>query len=198
MGTFLEGIEAIRLPCTLALLLPAVAFVLASGRRAPAAVAAFVVGAGLLAWARAAGHWSVEAEGLNALLAAGVLAVAAAAVLRFGSRRPGVEIPTALAAGGVIGWLWRPCVGAHLGTVLTDAPDAPVRTFLLMIVYMTGACLIAVIVAATPVAFPRLAAVRDHRATIAVGAVGTAVVALLVAMGLYDNLVAELLRRSTI
>ena len=197
MGTLLEGIEAVRLPCTFALLLPALGLALAAGSRAPGAVASFIVGAGGLAWARAAGHWSIAADGLATLAAALVLGAAVATVMwrRAGS---GLVLPAAAAGGATIGWIWRPCVGNHLAAVLNDAPTAPVRTLALTIVYIGGACLIAVIVAALPVTFPNLARWRDHRVTTAVGGVAVLVVAVLIAVGLYDDLVAELLRRSSI
>ncbi|MCY4665528.1 MAG: hypothetical protein OXC00_12765, partial [Acidimicrobiaceae bacterium] len=60
MATFLEGVGAIGVACTLVMLVPAVALVLVA-RKARLTVALFyALGATLLTWARAAGHWDVE------------------------------------------------------------------------------------------------------------------------------------------
>jgi hypothetical protein len=197
MEILFEGIEAVRFPCTFALLVPALGFVIAAGRRAPVVATAFVLGAAGLSWARAARFWSISADGVAAVAAAVVLIGAIAVVSGLGPQRTGQVVGAAIAGGAVIGWIWRPCVGSNLATIFNDAPLAPVRTLASMVVYIGAACLIAIVVAALPVAFPLLTPWRDHRTITMVGASVVVVIAALIAIGFYDDLVAELLRRSS-
>lgn len=70
MATFLEGVGAIGVACTLVMFVPAVALVLVA-RKARLTVALFyVMGAALLSWAIAAGHWNVELSGAAVPVAA--------------------------------------------------------------------------------------------------------------------------------
>ena len=63
--------------------------------------------------------------------------------------------------------------------------------------YVAGATIPAIFMAAIPEAFPGLASWRDHRATAIAGASITFVLVALLAAGRYDDLVAELVRRTT-
>ena len=197
MGTLVEGVEAAGQPCTLAVLLPALGIVLASGRHSWAAIAGFLLGTAVVAWSRATGWLSLDADGIWAVLAGCALGGAVAAVVTARSRLATTAFSASAVGGAVIGWLWRPCVGEHLGAILTDAPDARIRTVVLMVVYVTGTCLVAVMVAALPVAVPGLVRLRDHRVVRSTGTVVVGVIAGLIVIGVYDDLVDELLRRST-
>ena len=69
MPTFLEGVGSISIACTLATLVPGVALVLVA-RKARLTVALFyLLGATLLTWARAAGHWHGELRGARVFVA---------------------------------------------------------------------------------------------------------------------------------
>lgn len=198
MDTFLEGVDAVRLPCTLAVLVPATVVVLVAGRRGVVAVAGFLVGATLVAWTRFTGAWFDEPGTAASIGLGAVFAVAIAAIHLAGARRPEVVGPSAVAVGGITAWLWRPCVGARLGDILNNAPDSPASELLPTLAYLLGAASVAVVVAAAPIASPRLQVIRDHRSTTRLATLVGLSLGLAIAAGVYDDLVAELLRRSSI
>jgi len=197
MATFLEGVGAIGVACTLVMLVPAVALVLVA-RKARLTVALFyVIGAALLTWARAAGHWDVELSGA----AVPVAAVLAAAVFVIAYLAKG---PLSLAAtgagavaGGLAGWLWQPCVGPKLGEILNNTNTEAARTLGLMLVYMVGALLPALLLAVLPHALPATKRFLDRLPVAAVGGAVGAAYAITLATGRYDDLVGELYRIAT-
>lgn len=203
MATFLEGVESIGIACTLVMLVPAAALVLVSGRARLTVAAYYAVGAALLTWARAAGYWRVELRGA-VLLAAAALA-AGAFIAGHLSRGPDSPAATGagLVAGALAGWGWLPCVGPRLGDVLNRASAdglyslAGAGSGALMLVYMAGALLPALMLALVPHALPASAPAFDSRAAAAVGGAAGAAYAVTLAVGRYDDLVGELYRIAT-
>ncbi len=197
MATFLEGVEAITMACTLVIGLPTLFLALAARGRAAVVVAASVVATALTMWARAAGHWSVANDGWMVVPIA--IAIAGAFALAWRSERlpwfgaAGVGV----VAGGVAGWLWQPCVGEQLAKILNDADSEPFTTAPLMVVYTAGALLPVILLAALPYAWPAVSRHLTHRN---VGLAGTGVgmiYALTVISGQYNDLVGELFRISS-
>ena len=159
MSTFLEGVGSIGVACTLATLVPGMALVLVA-RKARLTVALFyALGATLLTWARAAGHWDVELSGAAVFVAAAL--AAGAFVLAYRAKRAVSLSATGsgAVAGALAGWLWRPCVGPKLGEILNNADTEGARTLGLMLVYMLGALLPALLLAVLPHAVPSSEAV---------------------------------------
>ena len=197
MATFLEGVGSIGVACTLAALVPAVALVLVA-RKARLTVALFyLLGVTLLTWARAAGHWDVELSGAAVYVAA--VLVAGVFVLAYRAERP-VSLPAAgsgVVAGALAGWLWRPCVGPKLGEILNSTDTEAARTLGLMLVYMAGALLPAVLLAVLPHALPATKRVLDRLPAVAVGGAVGAAYAVTLATGRYDDLIGELYRMAT-
>ncbi len=197
MDTLIEGIDASVQPCTLAVVLPAVATVFASGRRALVGWLGFVLGCSILFWARAAGYWDVSRSGVMQLV------VAALAVAAFGAvylrRRGDIDLTFggAVVAGGLAGWLWRPCVGERLGDILNNASDEGVRTLSLTPLYVTGVTIVGLGLALVPRVWPRVLPVVERRGLRLVGLYFAVAYAALIAAGRYDDLVAELLQRSS-
>ena len=99
--------------------------------------------------------------------------------------------------GAIAGWMWEPCVGAELADVINRASTDGPSTLALMVVYASGALLPALMLAALPAAVPRVRPVVDHAAVRGVGLLFGAGYALTVAIGRYDDVVGELVRRST-
>ena len=193
MPTFLEGVGSISIACTLAMLVPGVALVLVA-RKARLTVALFyLLGATLLTWARAAGHWQVELSG------AAVFVAAAAFVLAYRAKRPASLSATGagVLAGALAGWLWRPCVGPRLGDILNSADTAAARTLGMMLVYMAGALLPAVLLALLPHALPGSKPFLDRLSVAAAGGAVGAAYAVTLAAGRYDDLIGELYRIAT-
>ncbi|MGY9075304.1 MAG: hypothetical protein ACKVHU_20400 [Acidimicrobiales bacterium] len=195
MTTFLEGIDASFQPCTLALLLPAFMLVLAAGRWALASWPSFVLGAAIMFWSRAAGYWGLE----NSRSVALVIAVFVIAVYyaMWKGDDAGTSAATGLGVGAVAGWLWLPCVGTQLGIIINEAGRSGLRTLGMTVIYVAGAALAAGLVAVIPLALPRTAHRFDRPAVRAVGFVWAGAYAVLIAVGKYDAVVGELLRRST-
>ena len=197
MATFFEGVGAIGVACTLVMLVPAVALVLVARKARLTVALLYVVGAALLTWARAAGHWDVELSGAAVPLAA-VLA-AAVFVLAYLARGPVSLSATGagVVAGALAGWLWRPCVGPKLGEILNNTGTEAARTLGLMLVYMLGALLPALLLAVLPHALPATKRFLDRLPVAAAGGAIGAAYAVTLATGRYDDLVGELYRIAT-
>ena len=197
MATFLEGVGAIGVACTLVMLVPAVALVLVARKARLTVALLYVVGAALLTWARAAGHWNVELSGaavpVAAVLAAGVFVIAYLAKGPLSLSATGAGA----AAGALAGWLWRPCVGPKLGEILDNTETEAARTLGLMLVYMAGALLPALLLAVLPPAVPATKRFLDRLPVAAVGGAVGAAYAITLATGRYDDLVGELYRIAT-
>ena len=197
MSTFLEGVGSIGVACTLAALVPGVALVLVA-RRARLTVALFyLLGAALLTWARAAGHWNVELSGAVVFVAAAL--AAGAFVLAYRAKRAVLlsALGSGVAAGALAGWLWRPCVGPKLGEILNNADTEGARTLGLMLVYMAGALLPALLLAVLPHAVPSAKRFLDRLPVAILGGAVGAAYALTLAAGRYDDLIGELYRIAT-
>ena len=197
MSTFLEGVGSIGVACTLATLVPGMALVLVA-RKARLTVALFyALGATLLTWARAAGHWDVELSGAAVFVAA-VLA-AGAFVLAYRAKRAVSLSATGsgAVAGALAGWLWRPCVGPKLGAILNNADTEGARTLGLMLVYMLGALLPALLLAVLPHALPGAKRFLDRLPVAILGGAVGAAYAITLAAGRYDDLIGELYRIAT-
>ena len=197
MSTFLEGVGSIGVACTLATLVPGVALVLVA-RKARLTVALFyALGATLLTWARAAGHWDVELSGAAVFVAAAL--AAGAFVLAYRAKRAVSLSATGsgAVAGALAGWLWRPCVGPKLGEILNNADTEGAGTLGLMLVYMLGALLPALLLAVLPHAVPSTKRFLDRLPLVVLGGAVGAAYAITLAAGRYDDLIGELYRIAT-
>ena len=197
MATFLEGVGSIGVACTLAALVPAVALVLVARKARLTVALSYLLGAALLTWARAAGHWQVELSGAAVFVAAAL--AAGAFVLAYRAKRAASLSATGsgVVAGALAGWLWRPCVGPKLGEILNSADTEGGRTLGLMLVYMLGALLPALLLAVLPHALPGAKRVLDRLLLVAVGGAVGAAYAITLAVGRYDDLIGELYRIAT-
>ena len=197
MATFLEGVGAIGVACTLVMLVPAVALVLVARKARLAVALLYALGAALLTWARAAGHWDVELTGAAVPVAA--VLVAGAFVLAFRAKGPASlsAAGAGVVAGALAGWLWRPCVGPKLGDILNTVDTEAARTLGMMLVYMLGALLPALLLAVLPHALPGTKRHLDHLLVAALGGAIGAAYAVTLAAGRYDDLVGELYRIAT-
>ena len=197
MATFLEGVGAIGVACTLVMLVPAVALVLVARKARLTVVLSYTLGAALLTWARAAGHWNVELSGaavpVAAVLAAGTF------VLAYRAKRPASLSATGagVLAGALAGWLWRPCVGPKLGDMFNNADTEGVRTLGMMLVYAAGALLPALLLAVLPHALPGTKRFLDRLPVVILGGAVGAAYAITLATGRYDDLIGELYRIAT-
>ena len=197
MATFLEGVGAIGVACTLVMLVPAVALVLVARKARLTVALSYALGAALLTWARAAGHWNVELSGAAVPVAA--VLVAGAFVLAYRAKGPASLSATGagVVAGALAGWLWWPCVGPKLGDIFNNADTEGVATLGLMLVYAAGALLPALLLAVVPHAVPATKRILDRLPVVALGGAVGAAYAITLATGRYDDLIGELYRIAT-
>lgn len=199
IGAFAEAVRATTQACTILLLAPAIAIVVATRCRwqslAAAAVAAVAGGVTLAA------GWFVLDGGWLRLSAVGVVAVFV--VMVAAPRHPrlafadGVGLQ-ALAAAAVTYcatlW-WRPCVGTELGVILTRSRRDLAGQIPGMAAYMLGAMVpVAFVVLLATVVAPR------HRSLTAmtwIGATVGVVLAGALVVGRHDDLVVTLNRMTT-
>lgn len=197
MSTFLEGVEAIRLPCTLALLIPAIITAAAAGHRRVLALAGFAMAATAVIWARFVGTWIDDPTSLLGFLVG--LGLAAVLVLLARPATSELAVPGLGAAAGLVaGWLWRPCVGPQLGEIINRAPEDRIGTIAPTAAYVVGVLVLAVAFVIAPNAWPRVRRWFDHPTLRSVAAGLGVLLGLTIAVGWYGDLVAELVRRSTI
>lgn len=194
MATFAEGIESIRLACSLVLLIPALGIVLL-GRRRLVLVATWVATATVVSWLRFVGWWGLESSGIwHALAGVGLVALVAAA---WKLDRLETDVAVTAGAATIATWTWVPCVGRQLGDILNAARAEPWQQFGPTTLFTIGLFLPLVLVAAAGVALPDVAA-RTARPAVRNAGLGIIVlVGALVAVTLFDDLAGELARRSS-
>ncbi|MEM9203850.1 MAG: hypothetical protein AAGC53_19580 [Actinomycetota bacterium] len=196
VATFLEGVEAITMACTLVIGLPTLALALAARQRAAWVVAGSVTATAVLMWAKAANYWSVPDDGWVVVPIAVVIAAMFIGAWRADELPPAAGLGVGVIAGAIAGWLWRPCVGEQLAKILNDAESEPFTTAPLMIVYTAGALLPVIVLAALPHAWPTIRSIVTHRRVAVAGTAFGGLYALTVLSGQYNDLVGELHRIS--
>ena len=197
MATFLEGVESISLPCTLIILLPLVALLFAAKAHRLFTVIAYLTATSVMMWARAGRLWDIESTGAVTLVITAAIVGSFALVVTRAEIRPGRVALAGLLAGGIAGWLWEPCVGTQFGEILNNAETDRLSTLALMHIYVAGTLLPAVLFAVVPHAAPTTKRLLHHRHLRSVGVTLGLVYASTVAIGRYDDLVAELVRISS-
>ena len=128
------------------------------------------------------------------VLGVGILGVAALAWKKNSAVTDGLSAGVAGLAGA---WAWIPCVGPHLGDVINGAARQPFTHIPGTIAFIIGLFIPFIIVAATDVAFPAFKERTSNKFVTGAGIALIAVVGILFAVTLFDNLANELARRST-
>ena len=128
---------------------------------------------------------------------AGVIVSAFAAVWVRSWRGLDLTFGGGLIVGLFAGWLWRPCVGERLADILNNAPTEGARTLALTPLYVSGVALVALGMSLVPLVIPRASTIAEHRVWRGAALVFAGVYASMIAFGVYDDVVAELLQRST-
>lgn len=195
MQLFAEGLWAVRLPCTLALFVPGLVPVLASRRHAPLSVATYLSAASMTFWLRSTGDWFDSPRGALAVLVGLAVLVSTVTIWKLQNRwSAGVG---GAAIGVASAWLWIPCVGRHLGELLNRAASGGSIALLPRFgIYVGSVCAILVVISLLPHAWPPVASIRDHARTRLAGLAIGGLLSLAIAVGMYDDIVAELARIS--
>jgi len=189
----IEGFSSAWLPCSLIVLVPGLATVMAAGDRLPGAVAGFAISATLLSWLRFAGRGG----GWPVIIAA--LALIGAVVLLFTRNRVGEDLAATAAgalAGGAAAELWEPCVGLEFGRLLNELPDRGPTGLAMMAVFMAGVLGPLIGFVAIVGVAPEWLRDRVQPVLSVIGGVVLAVMGLATAAGLHDNVVSQLFQWS--
>lgn len=189
-----EGIESLKLACSLVLLVPALGVSLL-GRRRSWLVPAWILTVTLVAWLRFTGWWTPFASGLGHIAAGSALLGLIVAAWRLD--RVEADLAATVTAALLAGWTWVPCVGRELGEVLNNARAEPWAELVPTSLYMTGLFVPFVLLAALDVAWPRFGELTDRPGLRSTGLAIVGIVGGLVAITLFDDLAGELARRSS-
>lgn len=199
IALFVEGVGAIAQACTLPILLSAGIFALAAGANLGLAVVAHTVGLAFMAWARFGRVVIVDFADGPAVVAGLVVAAVAltVALTPAGPYRRHVVGGGAFVGGVVAAAVWQPCVGAELAGVVNAAPTDRLGSLIPMVVYVAGTALVMFAIALLPTALPAARTILEARtATVTGAALGVALGAAM-AVGLWGDVVNELLERSS-
>jgi len=189
-----EGIESIKLACSLVLLVPALG-VLLMGRRRRWLVPVWILAVTLIAWLRFTGWWTPFPGGALHI-ASGVILVAFG-VVAWRQNKLAYDLTAIIGAAFLAGWTWVPCVGRELGDILNNARQQPWSELGPTFVFMTGLFVPLILIAALEIAWPRFGKLIEEPRLRAAGLAIIVFVGALVAVTLFDNLAGELARRSS-
>lgn len=194
MNLLAEGVESLKLACSLVLLVPALGVILL-GRRRRWLIPAWIVTVAFIAWLRFALWWNLEPSGVGHVLA-GVALIGAVATAYYRNRLA-TDLIATVGAAALATWTWEPCVGRELGGIVNTARFEPWGQALPTLVYVFGLFLPLVVLVALEVAWPKLGEITDREQVRRVGLAVVALVGGLVAITLLDDLAGELARRSS-
>lgn len=194
MSTFLEGIESLKLACSLVLLIPALGVAL-MGRRRVYLVPVWIITAGLISWLRFTGWFTPLASGTGHVIAG--IALIGLAVVAWKRDELATDITATAAVAFLAGWTWIPCVGRQLGEILNNSRAEPWAELVPTYLYILGLSIPLVLIAALEVAWPKFGEITDNPKLRTVGIGVIALVGGLVAVTLFDDLAGELARRSS-
>lgn len=189
-----EGLQAAWLPCSLIVLLPGVAALLAARDELTVTVFGYGAATTFVAWLR------FSDRGGNWPLLAAAAALLAATALFLVPTIDGREVVSAVGgalAGGAAAELWVPAVGRRFGRVLNQLPNRPLVGGFQLGFYLLGV-LTPLIVLALVLRFgPDRLPVLRHRLAL-LGGTALAVLAVLTALGFHDTITAWLVARSLV
>lgn len=195
MALLFEGIESLKLACSIILLVPAVGIILTGRRNAPLLTAVWIATVVIVAWVRFATWWITPATNPGHL----ALGLVTAAIGVAAWKRPhlGLDLAATIAVAVLATWAWVPCVGRELGAILNEARFSPWGELAPTAVYFIGLFLVLIVLAAIPVMIPAANKLMDSDAMHRAGLTMIIVVGLLASVTLLDDLAGELARRSS-
>ncbi len=193
IGLLSEGFESAWLPCSLILLLAGLAVTLAAQEELLVAVIAFSSSTTFVAWLRFSdrgGDWPMIVAAV-ALVLATVLFL----VPTVDGRDAVVAVGGAL-TGGAAAQLWEPCVGRAFGQLLNELPGRGPLGALALLAYMIGVLAPVIGFAALLKLTPDWIIEPTRSALAVLGGTVLAVMAVVTAVGLHDEVVGRLIQWS--
>ena len=188
-----EGLESAWLPCSLILIVPGIAAVLAARDELVSAVSAFAVATLLLGWLRFSnrgGDWPLGVAAVALIMATVVFFVPVIKREHLSAAAAG------LLAGGAAAELWEPCVGSEFGQLLGELPDRGPSGLILMASYVIGVLAPVAGFAAIVKLFPEWLLDPARGVLAVVGGAVLATMAVSTAVGLHDEVVGQLIQWS--
>lgn len=195
MNLLAEGVESLKLACSIVLLLPLVGVALLGRRRLPL-IGVWIATSVLVAWLRFTTWWPWAVESWPHIVGGVALIGLVIAAWKYDN---GVIDTAAVAAASMMTtWTWVPCVGRHLGEILNSARKAPWSQLPPTALYLVGLFIPLILFGAATVAAPSFGAKLDDRPALrTVGLAVLAMVGLLVMTTTFDDVAGELARRSS-
>jgi len=200
LALLIEGLESAWLPCSLILLVPGVAVLLASPDRVVTTTSSFFAASAALAWARFSergGDWPIGLSAI-ALMSAAVLLLAPVIDDRAAA---GWAARLRAAVGGVLAGvasaeLWEPCVGAEFGSLLNDLANRGLGGIVPTFAYVVGVLAPLIALASLIRLLPNRLIDPARTVMAVVGGAVLTVMAVATAIGFHDELVDRLIRSS--
>ena len=191
MDLFAEAIRSAFLPCSFALLVPALVLIgLRSSNDRNRTLAVFGLWAALFAWLPFVGL----ATGRGGIVG-GAAFIGGIWLLGWRSES-WASLAGASLLGGFAGATWIPCVGPEFGSILVRGLDSPISAVAPMTIYIIGVLTPIIVIVAAIEFVPSIRHLADHERTITVARVTGFILGLIVLLGQYGRLMSELARRS--
>jgi len=194
MGILAEGIESLKLACSLVLLVPALGVALMGQRRAWL-VPAWIATVTLITWLGFTRWWPLRDSGIVHILTGALLV--GLVLVAWRRNELASDLAATIVGAFLVGWTWDPCVGSELGDIITQAPFQPWSQLFPNLLYFVGLFVPLIVLASLEVAWPTSGDWISRPALRKIGLGILALVGALVAATLFDDLASELLRRSS-
>ena len=194
MSLFGEAIRSAFLPCSFALLIPAVVVTaLSRSSTRLATVGVYLTAASLLAWLPFIRVTTPLDHNLG-----GAIALGAGLTIFLKTRGLGASLGAGALLGAFAGSTWIPCVGAEFGGILNSGLEQPSSALIPMLIYVLGVLMpIGVIIALLEFVPAARRLIERHAVRWTAVGIGAAL-GVVVLVGAYPTLLSELARRSTL
>lgn len=194
MSLFSEAIRSAFLPCSFALLIPAlVVTTLTPSKARPPTLGVYLGSASLLAWLPFVRITTPLDHNIG-----GAIALGAGLALLIRTAGLGPSAGAGALIGAFAGSTWIPCVGAEFGGILNSGLEQPISAVIPMLVYVLGVLMPIVVVVALVEFVPSVQRFVEMP-SVRWPALGIgAALGIVVLVGAYPTLLSELARRSTL
>ncbi len=188
-----EGFDAALAPCSWILIVPALAVLLMARQESTPTIFGYLSASSVVAWLHLSQRLVPPTPGLLALvLVASVLALAFPIIRRVDL----VAIGGGALTGAVCGLLWAPCGGPQLVVLTSELPTRGLDGFGFLSVFLLGLFTPIITLATATHLLPRSIFVPVRPAMLVVGATILIILAITVAAGRADELVAWMVART--